>query len=126
MSDLTKSAVPKQLTPWKPGQSGNPKGRPKGSRNKLSERCIDDLHADWLEHGASAIVRMREERPHEYVKAVVSILPREVKIEHTDDMTDEQLTKRARQLAADLGIAIGIIEGTGQGSGSEEAASKPH
>ena len=28
--------VPKQLTPWKAGQSGNPKGRPKGARNKAT------------------------------------------------------------------------------------------
>jgi hypothetical protein len=36
--------VPKQLTPWKPGQSGNPGGRPQGSRNKatlLAEALID-------------------------------------------------------------------------------------
>jgi hypothetical protein len=31
------------LPPWKPGQSGNPLGRPKGSRNKLAEQFfIDD------------------------------------------------------------------------------------
>jgi hypothetical protein len=29
----TEKTVPKQLTPFKPGQSGNPNGRPKGSRN---------------------------------------------------------------------------------------------
>ena len=28
--------------PWKPGESGNPAGRPKGSRNKLSEEFIAD------------------------------------------------------------------------------------
>jgi Family of unknown function (DUF5681) len=26
------------LRPWKPGQSGNPKGRPNGSRNKVGHR----------------------------------------------------------------------------------------
>jgi integrase len=30
----TENTVPKQLTPFKPGESGNPAGRPKGSRNK--------------------------------------------------------------------------------------------
>ncbi len=118
----TENRVPKQLTPWKPGQSGNPAGRPKGSRNKLAEACINDLYESWLENGAAAIKKMREERPHEYVKAVVSILPKEVKIEHIDDMTDDQLTKRIRQLASDLGVAVGLIEGNVQASGGTEAA----
>jgi hypothetical protein len=30
------------LRPWKPGQSGNPKGRPKGSRNKVDHRMAMD------------------------------------------------------------------------------------
>jgi len=29
---------------YKPGQSGNPNGRPKGSRNKLGEAFIAALH----------------------------------------------------------------------------------
>lgn len=35
----------KTETTWKPGQSGNPKGRPKGSRNKASiaaDQLLDD------------------------------------------------------------------------------------
>jgi hypothetical protein len=32
----TEKTVPKQLTPFKPGQSGNPSGRPKGSRNQVT------------------------------------------------------------------------------------------
>jgi len=32
---------PKPSAPqWQPGQSGNPKGRPIGSRNKLNEKFI--------------------------------------------------------------------------------------
>jgi hypothetical protein len=34
MKRPTDKTVPKQLRPFKPGQSGNPKGRPKGSRNQ--------------------------------------------------------------------------------------------
>ena len=33
MTRLTDNTVPKQLKPFKPGKSGNPKGRPKGARN---------------------------------------------------------------------------------------------
>ena len=29
--------------PWKPGESGNPAGRPKGSRNKLGEEFITEV-----------------------------------------------------------------------------------
>jgi hypothetical protein len=32
----TDKTVPKQLTPFRPGQSGNPNGRPKGSRNRTT------------------------------------------------------------------------------------------
>jgi Family of unknown function (DUF5681) len=33
MTRATDNTVPKQLKPFKPGKSGNPKGRPKGARN---------------------------------------------------------------------------------------------
>ena len=33
----------KQDTRFKPGQSGNPAGRPKGSRNRVSEKLLETL-----------------------------------------------------------------------------------
>ena len=35
---------------WKPGQSGNPAGRPVGARNRLAETFLEDLYRDWQEH----------------------------------------------------------------------------
>jgi hypothetical protein len=78
----------------KPGQVLNPKGRPKGSRNKLGEAFITDLQADWAEHGSAAIATVRQERPHEYLKVVASILPKElnVRVDPLEEMDDDELT----------------------------------
>lgn len=99
---------------FKPGQSGNPAGRPKGARSRFSEAFLDDFCADWEEHGKLAIQTMRSERPHEYVKVAASLLPKELKIETTSDLTDEQLDARIRQLATALEIGIGGAAGGGE------------
>jgi len=51
---------PKQLAGygWKPGQSGNPKGRPIGARQKISEQLLADLATVWETHGASVLERL--------------------------------------------------------------------
>ena len=45
------------LTPWQPGQSGNPSGRPKGARSKLSEGFLNALQADFEQHGPDVIAK---------------------------------------------------------------------
>ena len=77
--------------PWKPGESGNPAGRPKGSRNKLGEEFITELCHDWCQHGAAALKKVRENRPEVYVKVVASLLPREVEARVTGLTWEEAL-----------------------------------
>lgn len=123
--DETVSTVPKQLTPWEPGQSGNPAGRPKGSRNKLGEAFLSDIYADWQVNGVETIKRVREEKPDAYLKVVASMLPQSlnINVNQTDSMTDDQLIERIRALDATIRPFL-ALEGAGRidgGFGPETA-----
>jgi hypothetical protein len=78
---------------WPPGQSGNPAGRPRGSRNKLGEAFITELYADWIAHGAKVIATVRDEEPAAYLKIVASLLPKQLEIKDNmfDGVADEEL-----------------------------------
>src|SRR6478672_2192414 len=55
------------------GHNGGP-GRPRGSRNKLSERFFADLCADWQAHGAGTMEIVRRDHPVAYLRTVASLL----------------------------------------------------
>lgn len=86
-----------------PGVSGNPSGRPRGSRNKLAESFLDVLYRDWETNGEAAIAAAREESPLGYVKVVASLLPTKVEVERrVSDMTDEELLAILRSGRAEI------------------------
>jgi hypothetical protein len=58
-------------------------GRPKGSRNKLSEDFLSVLCADFEEHGPAAVVTMRENDPSSYVKVVAGLVPKDMNVNMT-------------------------------------------
>lgn len=109
---------------FKSGQSGNPKGRERGSRNKLGEEFIQKLYADFQEYGEAAIVKVRTERPDAYLKVIAGILPKELKITNESDLTDEQLIWRIRQLDAAIKPFL-ALEGEGGAAGGS-GSPKPH
>jgi hypothetical protein len=95
--------------PFEPGNTygrNGLAGRPKGSRNKLCRAVLEDLMADWAEGGAAAIKIMRMEEPGAYVRAMVSILPKELILESgMENLDDDELDHmiemlRERALAA--------------------------
>jgi phage terminase small subunit len=69
------------------GKSGNPVGRPKGSRNKLGEQFLNDLRGEWQRSGVSALERVAKDDPTAFVKVVANVLPREVDATLNLDLT---------------------------------------
>ena len=79
LTDNTEKKL-RKLRPFNPGQSGNPRGRPKGARNRLSTQFLEALEADFNEHGAEAIEQVRQKKPEVYIKVVADLLPKEANI----------------------------------------------
>ena len=82
--------------PFQPGRSGNPAGAPVGSRHRqqLNGEFIAALLRDFRQGGAKAIERVRRMQPAAYMKICALLVPREMKLEHTNpisSLSDEQL-----------------------------------
>src|SRR5262245_9329311 len=62
------------------GIAGGP-GRPAGSRNRLTEDFLGDLHAAWQEHGREAIDRVVGKQPEKFLAIVAkTIVVRRVEV----------------------------------------------
>jgi hypothetical protein len=104
---------------WRRGQSGNPAGRERGSRNKLSEEVICALLRDFRLHGQRTVARVRQMQPAAYLKILALLVPREHKVEHSNSLkslSDQELEAMIEyietSLAAQAGGPVKVIEGT--------------
>ena len=90
--------------PFKRGAkwAGNAAGRPKGSKHKLSEEFLAALCEDFEQHGVATIRMVREERPHEYLKVVAGILPKELNVRTNalEELSDDELAAAISALQA--------------------------
>jgi uncharacterized protein YgbK (DUF1537 family) len=83
---------------------------PKDPAEQFGEAFIADFLAAWRAHGVGAIKAVAAERPQDFVRAALAILPREAfaKVQAFDDLDDEQLAARVRKLQqalADAGLS---------------------
>jgi hypothetical protein len=90
----------RQATQFKPGQSGNPKGRPAGARNRLGTAFLEALEADFSEHGVDAIERVWRDKPEVYIKLVADLVPKEASLNIDNG---EAFTKLWRLISDGLG-----------------------
>lgn len=65
---------------YQPGETGNPRGRPRGSRDRITQAFLNDMEDAWRKDGADAIKRMAADHPVDFVKVVASLLPRDINI----------------------------------------------
>ena len=89
---------------FQPGQVANPKGRPKGTRNKVATAFFDNLYAIWEEQGEAVLRRAAFEKPMEFAAMVAKLMPAKLEISTpTQGLTDERFQElmelAERQLA---------------------------
>jgi hypothetical protein len=91
---------------FKKGQSGNPAGKPKGARQKLTEAFLKDLTQVWADKGPDALRVVATEDPATLIRVIASIMPKEA------ELTVRNLS--AKQLSDDelANIATGSSDGT--------------
>ena len=117
--------MPNQVIERKPngqfakGVSGNLGGNAHRSRHALNADTIREMHAAFRRGGRKAIETVMRNQPAVFLKLLVFLVPREMKLEHSGGvkaMTDEQI-ERAIELIKemiaerDAGANAKVIEG---------------
>src|SRR5262249_16810317 len=78
------------------GNSGNPGGSPDRARKALNAETIAELHRAFRIGGRQAINKVMRNQPAVFLKLLILLVPREMKLEHSGgvkEMTDEQLER---------------------------------
>ena len=81
------------------GVSGNLGGNAHRSRHALNADTIREMHAAFRRGGRAAIDKVMKQQPAVFLKLLVLLVPREMRVEHTGGvkaMTDEQLEQGDR------------------------------
>jgi hypothetical protein len=101
------------------GSSGNLGGNAQRSRHALTADTIREMHAAFRRGGRKAIDKVMRTQPAVFLKLLVLLVPRELKLEHSGGvkaMSDEEIEQAIEaiqtMLAARAGEAAKVIEGT--------------
>jgi hypothetical protein len=101
-----------------PGYSGNPGGSPDRARKALNAETIAELHRAFRIGGRQAINKVMRNQPAVFLKLLILLVPREMKLEHSGGvkaMSDEQIEEAIAAIEAILAARAGetakVIEG---------------
>jgi hypothetical protein len=92
------------------------------TRRSFNKDFLLALAADFKKHGAAAIEKVRKYQPAAYMKICALLVPREMKLEHSDGvkgMTTEQITAAIEALETwmarrEAGAAAKVVEGVAE------------
>ncbi|MBZ9807396.1 MULTISPECIES: hypothetical protein [unclassified Mesorhizobium] len=91
MADET-AAVPARGKGRKPaaGRSAAPETRRKRPKKTLGDDFLAAVRADFRAHGAGVIAEVRADKPDQYLKIVLSVLPKDfdAAVNHLDALSD--------------------------------------
>jgi hypothetical protein len=96
------------------GVSGNLGGNAQRSRHALNADTIREMHLAFRRGGRKAIDRVMKTQPAVFLKLLVLLVPREMKVEHTGGvkaMTDEQLEAGIEAITAMLDAKVAGVPG---------------
>jgi hypothetical protein len=87
------------------GVSGNLSGNVHRSRHALNSDTIREMHAAFQRGGRAAINKVMKQQPAVFLKLLVLLVPREMRVEHSGgvkSMTDEELERGIEMITAML------------------------
>ncbi|WP_258602385.1 hypothetical protein [Mesorhizobium sp. AR10] len=88
-------------------------GKFRRAKKTLGDDFLAAVRADFQAHGAGVIAAMRADKPDQYLKIVLSVLPKDlprdwrVDINHLDALSDDEIRQRIRGLEAVLRPFLG-------------------
>ena len=89
------------MAKFEKGNTFGARGRPAGARNKLHADIIEAYAKDFAEHGPAVIQCMRIEKPVEWLRLAIQLLPKEVLFEDVSkvrELDDDELEAMISEL----------------------------
>jgi hypothetical protein len=120
---------PNARTTRRKATTAGPAGaRPKRERKTLGDDFAAALRADFRAHGAGVIAAVRAEKPEQYLKVVLTVLPKDfsngldVNKNNLGQLSDEEIRNRIRGLEASVRPFLDAdLSGAARGSGEESS-----